>query len=178
MSVDIWADIPKYEGVYQVSNKGKVRSLDRKIVHKTGATHLMKGRVLKEIMLGKYLGVQLSLLGKIEKAYTHRLVALNFIENTHKKGTVNHKDGNKFNNHFTNLEWMTIQENIQHANETGLIKLKGENNPMCKFSDATVREVRKLAKSGEYKQIEIARMFQMSPMQVSRIVRRILRKGA
>ena len=81
--------------------------------------NLKTNRVLKP-RKSKYLSVSLCLNGKSFQKTIHRLVALNFIPNTDNKTDVNHIDGNKHNNHYTNLEWVTRSENIKHAFNNGL----------------------------------------------------------
>ena len=102
---EIWKDIDGYEGLYQVSNLGNVKSLN---YNRTG-----KERILKPGTNGSgYLHVILCKNGKIRLFKVHRLVAKAFLENPDHKSDVNHKDENKTNNCVENLEWMTRQENI------------------------------------------------------------------
>jgi predicted XRE-type DNA-binding protein len=163
--IEIWRDIVGNEGLYKVSNFGNVKSY-----------HKNKVRILKPISVGNYLGIQLVNGRENRKFYIHRLVAQAFVENTYNKKEVNHIDGNKFNNVVTNLEWATRTENEFHARKIGLKNQMGENNPMCKFSDETVKEIRNLYKTGKYKQSELADIFHISRMQINRIVRNLLRK--
>lgn len=170
-----WKNITGYEGYYQVSNLGRVRSLNMDVWN--GRVFYKKaGRILKPIPIGNYLGVQLCVNKVHKKFYIHRLVAQSFIENPQSKKEVNHINGDRTNNEVTNLEWNTRKENEKHAHETGLKNLTGENNPMCKFSDETIKEIRTLYKTGKYKQSELAKMFGVSRMQTNRIVRNLLRK--
>lgn len=123
---EIWKDIKGYEGIYQVSNTGKIKSLDRIIYQdKDGLTYsrLIKGKVLKyNYDKQGYLLVHLCING-IRKCFkVHRLVAEAFIENVEQKQYVNHIDGNKKNNVMNNLEWVTPSENNIHAYKIGLSK--------------------------------------------------------
>jgi hypothetical protein len=112
-----WKDIAGYEGIYQVSNTGRVRSLDRKIMHSDGKPYTVKGRILKLFTNRyKYLCADLSVDNKKLSARAHRLVAAAFIDNPYNLPCVNHKDENKANNTVDNLEWCTIQYNNTYGN--------------------------------------------------------------
>lgn len=114
---EVWKPIKNYEGLYEISNFGEVRSLPRQ---KT------KGGILKplEDTRNDYLKVKLCKNGE-EKRYTvHRLVAETFIPNPYNKPQVNHKNGNKHDNYFGNLEWCSCQENIVHSYRHQLKKTK------------------------------------------------------
>ena len=111
MSLEQWKDIKGYEGLYQVSNYGRVK---RK--YNNG-----KIRILKPISTNNgYLRVSLSKNSVNNTYFVHRLVAQAFILNPENKPEVNHIDGDKTNNKIENLEWCTRSENIQHAFYTGL----------------------------------------------------------
>lgn len=118
--MEVWIDIKGFEGLYQVSNLGNVRSVDR-IVRQSNCTRVMKGKLLSPaISGGHYYTVVLSNKDN-RKSYTvHRLVAENFIKNDDKSNVVNHIDGNKLNNNVSNLEFITHKENMKHAIELGL----------------------------------------------------------
>lgn len=121
MENEIWKDVVGYEGLYQVSNLGKVKSLERIRKYRKGVYGLKKEIILKQASSQKYLTVCLTNFFCIKKTITiHRLVAIAFIPNPDSKPQVNHKDGNKFNNVFNNLEWVTSSENLIHALETKL----------------------------------------------------------
>ena len=114
-----WKDIKGYKGLYQVSNEGRVKSLDHTIVCDNGkgvATKRQKGKIRKFTELAKgYKRVTLSKDG-IEKQYSvHRLVAEAFIDNPENLPCVNHKDENPRNNIWTNLEWCTHKYNINYG---------------------------------------------------------------
>ena len=105
-----WRDVVGYEGLYSVSNDGRVFGVKSQRELKADLTHK------------RYLEVKLYKNGIGRMRKVHRLVADAFIENPEKKPQVNHKDGNRFNNNASNLEWVTQSENIRHAFDTGLNK--------------------------------------------------------
>lgn len=123
MIKEIWKDVVGYEGYYQVSNLGRVRSLDRMVRGSSNNIRIAKGRMLKFCDLKDgYLGVGLHKCGKALTKSVHRVVIEAFADNLENKPTVNHKDGNKHNNCIDNLEWSTYSENNLHAYKTGLNK--------------------------------------------------------
>ena len=110
-----WRAIKGYENLYEVSNLGRVRSLERYVKSKTG-TRIVKERILKPVNVGSgYLGVGLYKEGKVRIIYVHRLVAQAFIPNPNNLPEVNHKDENKTNNRVENLEWCTREYNMSHG---------------------------------------------------------------
>lgn len=125
---EIWKDIKDYEGLYQVSNFGNVKSLDRirkQFNHNGIATVKYKGRILKK-QLQKRTGYHtVTLYDNNRKAkikLVHRLVAETFLENKNKYLVVNHIDGNKQNNNVNNVEWCTQSHNVKESYRLGLQK--------------------------------------------------------
>lgn len=113
--MEVWKDIQGYEGFYQVSNYGNIRGVDRTRICR-GIVMPIKGRILKQkISRFGYYHVTLGKDAKHTTFMSHRLVALAFIDNTENKSQVNHIDGNKLNNHISNLEWNTPRENMTHG---------------------------------------------------------------
>lgn len=121
--MEIWVDIEGYEGMYQISSYGNVRSLDREVHGGYAGTYIRKGaaKALTPDFDG-YLSVSLHKDGKDKVFRVHRLVASAFIPNPDNKLEVNHKDLDKTNNHVDNLEWVTRSENEKHAYATGAAK--------------------------------------------------------
>jgi hypothetical protein len=124
--MEIWKDIDGYDGKYQISNTGRVRSF----------TRWKNGKDLKAgINTHGYYIVNLVKDGRknIEFKLVHRLVALHFIPNPNELPEVNHIDGNKLNNNIDNLEWVSRFDNIRHAYKHGLIpKRRGKDNCLSK----------------------------------------------
>ena len=134
---EVWRDIKGYKDIYQVSNYGRVRrvkSLFQFIRNGVKGTQVRKGGVLKPHEDRKgYFRVSLTKKQDRKTFAVHRLVVIAFVPNPFKKPTVNHKDGNKKNNHASNLEWNTYSENNKHAYENGLRrKFKKSWHPMAK----------------------------------------------
>ncbi len=117
-----WLPVKGYEELYEVSDTGEVRSVDRVLSVTNQKERLFKGRVLLQTMNKQVQYKQVSLWkeNKGTSYYVHRLVAEAFIPNPKGKPEVNHIDGNRQNNHISNLEWVTSGENSLHASKTGL----------------------------------------------------------
>lgn len=121
MTHEVWRDVVGYEGRYQVSNLGRVRSLDIRVPCHDNGTRTVRGRILKQSMRGSYLKVNLCKEGKMVNRNVHRLVAEAFIEPVEGKDYVDHINGNKFDNRAENLRWVTQSENRRYAFELGLV---------------------------------------------------------
>ena len=122
---EIWKDIPGYEGLYQVSDLGRIKRLPKLVknegLRNKSKTFISKELIIKPFNISKgYKGVILTKNGKRTNKKLHRLVAEVFIENPFNKPQVNHIDCDKTNNKVTNLEWVTGSENIIHAVKNGL----------------------------------------------------------
>lgn len=142
--IEIWKDVPGFEGYYQASNTGHIRSVDRTITNSFGWTIRRKGKLLSECTDRD--GYKYVCITKEGKGYrVHRLVSFAFIPNPDNKDQVNHKDGNPANNSVSNLEWNNASENLKHsfrqlnrpANKTALGKtglLSGRTKPIGQYS--------------------------------------------
>ena len=112
---EIWKDCVGYEGKYQVSNLGNVRSISN-----NKGTYQERLLSQRQTPTSNYLYVSFTIKGMTKQHSVHRLVAKAFIANPSNKATVNHIDGNKLNNNVCNLEWNTYSENLKHAYANGL----------------------------------------------------------
>ena len=171
---ELWKDIKGYEGCYQVSNLGRIKSLDRMTNNQYGE-YFMKGRILKNSIIKDKGYCRVSLNngnGKISKR-VHRLVAEAFIPNPENKPEVNHKDGNKLNNCVSDLQWCTNKENIEHSIRTGLKKhCNGCSNSSSKFTEEDIIFIRKNYKKRDpmYSGVALARRYSCSPQTIYDIV--------
>lgn len=114
---EVWRDIQGYEGRYQVSTHGRVRSLDRNvctIVRGRPMCHAIPEHILQPMEWYDYFYVFLRLDGARRKAKVHRLVAQAFLDNPASLPVVNHKDRDRSNNRLENLEWATHKDNTLH----------------------------------------------------------------
>lgn len=155
-----WKLVIGFEGSYEVSNLGRIKSLQRWTV----GEHIVPIRLWRG-----YCMVQLWKNNKNYVRRVHRLVALSFIPNLENKPQVNHKDGNKLNNTLPNLEWMTSSENHQHAYDNKIRVIpKGEENPQSRLTEKKVHKIKQLiSKKMAYRLIAIK--FKISKSYVSAI---------
>lgn len=167
-----WRPIKGYEGFYEVSSLGRVRSLDRVVKCKNGNCQKFFGKIMKpRTNKDGYLTVALSMNNKQKSKQIHRLVAITFLPNPKKLPQVNHRDCNKQNNYVDNLEWCSCQENIQHALKTGVVK-QGSEHHNAKLSKQQVQEIRAIYKprSKEYNAYILARKYNVSRATIWRII--------
>jgi hypothetical protein len=150
---EIWKDINDFEGHYQISNFGRVKSLAR--TRKGSGTSIVPVlEKIKNTRVNKKNGYKIVDLFKDNKkstCYVHILVVEAFVRELNFNGgeeEVNHKDGNKKNNYDWNLEIITHTENIQHAFANNLIYHKGENNAAHKYNEEFIKQIRTELNSG------------------------------
>lgn len=122
MENEIWKDIKGYEGLYQVSNLGRIKSLERKSKTKGNVEYIKKEKVLKERFSHGYVSVILYKNGTKKNFRVHRLVAKAFLVNPKNLPQINHINFNRSDNRIENLEWVTAKENIQHNFKNGNVE--------------------------------------------------------
>lgn len=110
---EIWKPVRGYEGLYEVSNLGRVKALERLVLN-NGGLQRKHEKILKASTTRTYLGVALCKDGKVKRYSVHRLVAIAFLENPNNKAYVDHIDTNPLNNRADNLRWVTTQENCMN----------------------------------------------------------------
>ena len=164
MPDEIWKDIKDYEGLYQISNYGNVKSLPKERRNRRGV-YIQKEKLLSLTNTSTgYKKVELVKDGKRKGFKVHRLVAQAFIPNPDEKPQVNHIDGDKTNNYVDNLEWVTASENSIHAYNTGLNSNKkelNENEIVSMYMNGTTKE-------------DIAKQYGVS----NAVIKRILKENA
>lgn len=158
---EIFKNVVGFEGLYKVSNKGRLFSLLTFMFMNPNKSD--KG----------YYKVGLRKNNKSHTKILHRLIAKAFIANPENKKEVNHIDGDKSNNCIDNLEWCTPSENMQHAFDAGLIKLKSENSHFASLNNKQVLDIRNAYRLGVFSQAEIARAYDVSSTCIYAIVNRI-----
>lgn len=133
-----WRDIEGYEGLYQVSDQGRVKSLERKVRHGRGIELTIKERILKpNVTYKNYLQVGLCTGGKQKMHKVHRLVCQAFHENPDNKPQVNHINEDKADNRASNLEWCTMRENLNHGTRNiraGKAISKANSKPLGQYT--------------------------------------------
>jgi len=152
-AIENWIEIPDYMDYAEVSDQGRVRTLDRIVAHKRYGTMMLKGKILHTSQNRKgYLRTNLNTNGKTESHLIHRLVARAFLPpQPTPEHQINHKDGDKTNNKPSNIEWVTAQGNSDHAWDIGLCKKEtsqGINNGRARLSADQVLEIRDMHKNG------------------------------
>ena len=142
---EIWKDIPGYEGYYQVSCQGNVRSVDREFVNSIGRHCFIKGMPINPRIEKGYYRLGLKKHQEMKMFNVHRLVALVFIPNPCNFETVNHINGVKTDNRVENLEWCTVKQNVNHAYE----------NNLGNYQSKSLDKLRKINEVNSYKRIDV-----------------------
>lgn len=169
--MEIFKDIIDYEGFYQVSNFGRIKSLERQIPARKGQFKpiFISQKILENVRNSEgYLQVTLCKDDIKKTIKIHRLVAIAFIPNPKNKPFVNHLDGDKTNDFDWNLEWSTSQENCIHAHKTGLqVSYSGESCNLSKLTEKIVLEIRSLYEV--MSEEDIASKFKVNASTINRI---------
>lgn len=174
MNTEEWRAVVGYEGLYEVSSLGLVRSVDRVRPHGLGgASRTLRGRVIRGWINCKgYLHVAMSKNGVVEKRAVHTIVCDAFYPDSRDRECTNHKDGNKLNNCAFNIEPSTYSANNSHAFRTGLKGPSGtigERNGLSKLNSMLVLEARRRARDGE-SEASIAREVGVSASTINRVI--------
>jgi NUMOD4 motif-containing protein len=169
MKLEIFKPINGYEGLYEVSNFGRIKSLAKRWSNGYKEETIMSLTENKK----NYITVRLSKDGIKETFYVHILVAKHFIKNPNKLPEVNHKDFIRSNNMVDNLEWKTKIGNIKYSVIAGRIRgWRGENSPRANHTNERVLKIRELYESGSYTQNQLADMFNVKRHNISKIILR------
>ena len=160
---EIWRDIEAYEGLYKVSNFGRVKSF-----------HFGREKLLKAgVSNTGYANVSLTKNKTKKNFHIHVLVARAFLPNPEGKREVNHIDGDKTNNCVENLEWVTGSENTRHAIQNRQLNIKkGSQCYQAKLTDEQVRYIRRvyIPRHHEFGQLALARRFNVSSSTIYGII--------
>lgn len=160
-----WEPVKDYEGLYEVSNDGQVKSLERRI-HYTLPSGKESSRLCREKVLKQYEGDRYAKVALYDEnggvtTLVHRLVAEAFCDNPESKPEVNHINGDKLDNRAENLEWVTSQENYEHAMLNGLVD-------RLKLTERDVMNIKREGKRGNQK--VLAAMYGVTLHQINGIV--------
>jgi hypothetical protein len=168
---EVWKDIKGFEGHYQVSNLGNVRSCDRVRKGRGDSVVPLKGKLMNFKLKFGYREVHLR-NNEVNVYWTvHRMVAKAFIPNPDNLPVVNHKDGNKLNNKVDNLEWATFQQNAIHAIENGLSNV---HNGKAIYTPEFKQKVFDYKNQTGCSIMELSRVFNISPRTAGRIAQGML----
>lgn len=151
-SGEIWKDVIGYEGYYEVSSLGRIKSKTRRVPMSDGRMYRITGKVLKCQELGKYMAVCLSKSGKEELKTIHRLVLLAFVGERKDKPQCRHMNGKSHDNRLENLRWGTVQDNADDRARHGTDERSccaGEKHWNNKLTNEQVRDIRKRLAIGE-----------------------------
>lgn len=167
-----WVDISGYEGYYQVSDLGRIKSLERMVVH-NGTSHLQPELIMRPWpgITSLYGCVRLYKQGIGKKFSVHRIVAQHFLPTWNPALEVNHIDGNRDNNAATNLEMCTHKQNVRHSIIHLLKNYYGEKSANAKLTNKQAAQIRAAYNAGSTTQQALAAQYRVSRQTISAIVR-------
>lgn len=159
----IWKAVPEFEGLYEANQLGQIKSLPKRGFN---VEKILKPQ--KNLTTG-YLYFFFKKNNKVKSINIHRIIAKLFISNPENKPCVNHRNGNKTDNHYSNLEWCTYSENTLHSYENQLqVKLFGDDCYNVKIADKDINEIFNFIKNGKSIK-EIAKQYNVHPSTISKI---------
>lgn len=179
MKQEIWKQVNGFEGYYEISNLGRIKSLakewttgERWGIRKKEESFLKFGKSSNKNIL--YYNVTFC-VDKVKSYFlVHRLVAKHFVDNPNNYNVVNHLDSDTTNNDSENLEWTTTKGNVLHSFEHGKrVVINGEKHGNCKLTVKQVLEIRELVEIGKLEHEDVAKMYKVSRPTITKIVRRI-----
>jgi hypothetical protein len=157
MEKEEWKEVVAYTELLSVSNFGRVKNKENKLIKLDSVTGYPRVRFRKN--------------GIVFRKLVHRYIAESFIPNPENKPYVNHINGIKHDNRVENLEWVTASENTVHAIKTGLMKgSEGTKNPKSKLSEEEVLKIRIMYKTGKYSYLDISKLFGITLANVGYVV--------
>lgn len=177
--MEIWKYVKGYEGYYQISNLGRVKSVERYVWWPgLNCYHLLKERIMKPQLCRKgYARVQFKVDNVSKSFAVHRMVAEAFIPNPEGKLEVNHINSIRDDNRLENLEWATHSENQVHAYKFGNRDHKGNNHPQRKIDESIVKEIRAKYIPFKYAGRKLADEYGLKVSHIANIVRNKIWKG-
>lgn len=158
-----WKAIPDWDGYYEASTFGRIRSVDRVIVNSVGAKRFWPGIILKQNSNGRYLHVGLGRGGKLYTLLVHVLIATTFHEKSQEDFEVMHLNHNRLDNHYLNLKWGSHLQNMRDSTVYRNTKLLfGWQRPKCKYDKSVYKKVYELHNGGKLNNEQIGRAIGVS----------------
>jgi hypothetical protein len=169
-----WTNIKNWEGMYQVSREGEIKSVERMVERSDGRKQPIKESVIKgDFNNCGYRRVRLMRPGYIRRVFVHRIVAETFIPNPENLPCINHKNGLKWDNRVENLEWSDYPANVKHSYDTGLhVHAVGSDWWVSKLTEADVLEIRYRATTEDITQQKLGDEYGVSRKAIAKVIER------